>query len=273
VQAMLRRPPRIGLRPAPLLLLLLLPFCLTSVAVLGPRRSWVAIGRWGLSGPPCAARPRASRRSSLLDDDGTTAAAYLSSLGVSEGKLRSLESRNGRGFGEKHIKPFLRGLSELGFDDSQVDKMITKFSQIMAYSLEDNLKPKVQWLKKLGMDGTQVAKMIANYPNFLGRNLKTSFQPTVDTLRAHDFTDTQIVSILSRCPNLISFSSGRLAERISLLEASGFLSDSSLGTYMKLTDGVFKARLQVAQERQNTGKRIRSPNIATPKRAHRRSKA
>mmetsp|Transcript_89087 Transcript_89087/g.285592 ORF Transcript_89087/g.285592 Transcript_89087/m.285592 type:complete len:99 (+) Transcript_89087:45-341(+) len=77
---MRRRPLHIRLPPPSLPLLLLLPFVFAASAVLRPCRTWLAIGRWNGAAAPFSARRRIPNRSSLSEEDHTTAEAQGQSV-------------------------------------------------------------------------------------------------------------------------------------------------------------------------------------------------
>mmetsp|Transcript_19402 Transcript_19402/g.49942 ORF Transcript_19402/g.49942 Transcript_19402/m.49942 type:complete len:95 (+) Transcript_19402:3-287(+) len=94
------------------------------------------------------------------------------------------------------------------------------------------------------MDDLQVARVIATCPSPLGFNLDKSLKPKVNILQEQGFAKSQIVSCIARFPQLLSYSSTRLAHRVSILDALGLLTERSLCNSMSLTDAKFAARFE-----------------------------
>mmetsp|Transcript_51099 Transcript_51099/g.165397 ORF Transcript_51099/g.165397 Transcript_51099/m.165397 type:complete len:89 (+) Transcript_51099:64-330(+) len=73
-------------------------------------------------------------------------------------------------------------------------------------------------------------------------SLENILRPKVQMLRDQGFAGSQIINILSSSPVLLSLSAKRIAYRMQVLDARGFLTERSLGYFMKLTDAQFAAR-------------------------------
>mmetsp|Transcript_66218 Transcript_66218/g.190327 ORF Transcript_66218/g.190327 Transcript_66218/m.190327 type:complete len:242 (-) Transcript_66218:8-733(-) len=241
---MCRHPPPNGL------LLQLLPLSLVAVAVLRPCRTCLAIGRWSGAGEKSAAKSLVPGRSSSPSSH-TRAEDYLSSQGFSDDELSKIKARYKIKFDpdlEKTIKPFLRWFSQLGLTDSQVHKIVVACPSVFRTGLKENGTPVVRWSKELGMDDSQVAKTVTAFPRLMGDvyNLGGNFKPKVKALRRYAFTDQDIVKVLLTFPALLTLSKDRLAQRLSVLQASGVLKDNLSCDFMKLTNAKFAARFKSA---------------------------
>lgn len=71
---------------------------------------------------------------------------------------------------DKNLEPVVCWLEqEIGFDKSQVRKVLVALLSILSYSIEMSLKPAVEWLKVyLGFDQAQVRKALVATPQILG---------------------------------------------------------------------------------------------------------
>mmetsp|Transcript_15012 Transcript_15012/g.48154 ORF Transcript_15012/g.48154 Transcript_15012/m.48154 type:complete len:134 (-) Transcript_15012:7-408(-) len=123
--------------------------------------------------------------------------------------------------------------------DAQVAKVIARCPQMFGLSLDRKLKPLVYWLSEIGMSDAQVAKAIATCPSLCGLSLPSNLMPKVQLLHDVGFSDAQIASTLTVIPALLTYSSKRLAHRLSVLQAQGVLTETSMRTCMKMNDAKF----------------------------------
>jgi hypothetical protein len=78
-----------------------------------------------------------------------------------------------------------------------------------------NLKPTVEWLKDdLGFNETQVRKLLVSCPSILGYSIEMNLKPTVRWLKDDlDFNETQVLKVLVATPHRDeSEAYGRLVE-------------------------------------------------------------
>mmetsp|Transcript_15019 Transcript_15019/g.48168 ORF Transcript_15019/g.48168 Transcript_15019/m.48168 type:complete len:134 (-) Transcript_15019:9-410(-) len=123
--------------------------------------------------------------------------------------------------------------------DAQVAKVIARCPQMFGLSLDRKLKPLVYWLSEIGMSDAQVAKAIATCPSLCGLSLPSNLMPKVQLLRDRGFSDAQIAGTLTVFPALLTYSSKRLAHHMSVLQAQGLLTQTSMRSCMLMTDADF----------------------------------
>ncbi|CAE7587807.1 unnamed protein product, partial [Symbiodinium sp. CCMP2456] len=134
------------------------------------------------------------------------------------------------------LKDFLisRGLGEgevakgLGLSDNEVAKAVSRFPQLLGYSIGENLQRSVNWLKGLGLSDSEVAKAVSKYPQSFGcGSVSNSLEPMVSWLVCIGASRLDIKHLIRRFPIIMSLSLSRnLRPKMQLLRQYFSLADA-----------------------------------------------
>ncbi|CAE6950918.1 MTERF4 [Symbiodinium sp. CCMP2456] len=156
---------------------------------------------------------------------------FLISLGLSEGEVAKAVSRFpqllGYSIGE-NLQPTVDWLQGLGLSDSEVAKAVSRCPQLLGLSIGENLQPTVDWLQGLGLSDSEVAKAVSRFPQLLCLSIGENLQPTVDWLQGLGLSDSEVAKAVVRRPQLLGCSIGEnLQPTVDWLQGLG-LSDSEV---------------------------------------------
>lgn len=94
-------------------------------------------------------------------------------------------------------------LHETGVPPENVGKILTRYPNIISYSVEDKLKPTVQYFRSIGVD---VAHLLYRSPQTFGLSVESNIKPVTDFFLEKGFTLVELRTMISRFGIFYTFS-------------------------------------------------------------------
>ncbi|KAF2322045.1 hypothetical protein GH714_006003 [Hevea brasiliensis] len=141
--------------------------------------------------------------------------------------LKSAQSISKRIWFETTEKPdsVLRLLSEHGFTNSQIRKIVECRPQVLLSQPEKTLLPKFEFLRSIGVSRLGISIIASRNPNLLTRSIKQHMIPLYEILKSVLVSDKKVVTALKRMRR--NFWLYSLSKNLSLLRGLG-VSQSSI---------------------------------------------
>ncbi|KAM7279559.1 hypothetical protein ACFE04_006693 [Oxalis oulophora] len=94
-------------------------------------------------------------------------------------------------------------LTEMGLLEHNIGKIITRFPNIISYSVEDKLRPTAEYLRSLGVD---IALLLYQSPSVFGLSIESNLKPVSEFFLDKGFSIEEFETMVSRFGNLYSYS-------------------------------------------------------------------
>ncbi|XP_031286769.1 transcription termination factor MTERF6, chloroplastic/mitochondrial-like [Pistacia vera] len=117
----------------------------------------------------------------------------------------------------------LRFLSDHGFIETQISKVVKGCPRVISFDPEKTLSPKIEFFRSMGVSRDEVAEIIARTPPLLSRSLKNHLIPNYNFLKNVVIDDKKVVTVLKRMGRglLQDLRSKNLGPNIALLKDIG----------------------------------------------------
>ncbi|CAN1817584.1 Transcription termination factor MTERF5, chloroplastic [Linum perenne] len=94
-------------------------------------------------------------------------------------------------------------LHEMGVSADNIGKLLTRFPNIMSYSVEDNLRPTAEYFSSLQVD---VGLLLHKSPSTFGLSVEKNLKPITDFFLEKGYSKEEIRTMITRYPPLYTFS-------------------------------------------------------------------
>ncbi|XP_041995582.1 uncharacterized protein LOC121745672 [Salvia splendens] len=113
-------------------------------------------------------------------------------------------------------------LSQFGFTNAQISKLVTKWPLVLQSRPDETLFPKLQFLRSIGVPAAVSAEKLSVYPMILQRSLEKSLIPTYNYLKKLLRSDKKVVNVFARSPRaFVHGCCGAMSRNIAVLRDRG----------------------------------------------------
>ncbi|XP_047966734.1 uncharacterized protein LOC125211087 [Salvia hispanica] len=113
-------------------------------------------------------------------------------------------------------------LSQFGFTNTQISKLVTKWPLVLQCRPDQTLFPKLQFLRSIGVPAAVSAEKLSAYPMILQRSLEKSLIPTYNYLKKLLRSDKKVVNVFARSPRaFVHGCCGAMSRNIAVLRERG----------------------------------------------------
>ncbi|KAF3435200.1 hypothetical protein FNV43_RR22287 [Rhamnella rubrinervis] len=131
--------------------------------------------------------------------------AFLESLGVNKKQWAKVIycSPAFLTFSRQKVKSTVDFLGEMGLSAESIGKILTRFPQIVGYSVEDKLRPTAEYFHSLGVD---IAALLHRFPQNLSFSVEANVKPVTEFFLERGFSMEEVGTMISRFAPLYGLS-------------------------------------------------------------------
>ncbi|KAF3435198.1 hypothetical protein FNV43_RR22285 [Rhamnella rubrinervis] len=131
--------------------------------------------------------------------------AFLESLGVNKKQWAKVIycSPAFLTFSRQKVKSTVDFLGEMGLSAESIGKILTRFPQIVGYSVENKLRPTAEYFHSLGVD---IAVLLHRFPQNLSFSVEANMKPVTEFFLERGFSMEEVGTMISRFAPLYGLS-------------------------------------------------------------------
>ncbi|KAK1294289.1 hypothetical protein QJS10_CPA16g01212 [Acorus calamus] len=163
-----------------------------------------------------------ANRSKEEDPSRTTVSYLVNSCGLSsESALKA--SKRFRIISLENADSVLSLFKNRGFDQTQLDQMITRYPHLLTYDPDKILKPKMEFLKcQVGFSAVKLNELVSLNPQFFNGSLEKRIKPSFDLLKDIVGTNENALLAITRLPSILSLDlRKKMLPKVALLREHG----------------------------------------------------